>query len=211
MKQGWTIWGNAEALVLISPDGKQGEKFNIKILTPNCMLFAIYMKRTHDEAAGITTTNGGLAKQLTMSVQQAHERLGHINETMMKEIAKSLGWKLTSSKKLNYATCAEGKAKQKSLKKVNVPDPNDEANGYRAYLDISTVEENSKYPVPSNLNQHLIVVGTKLQLKFSLFFKMKNVMVEPTCELLYQRINAGKNVSKLRMDNASENKKRNQG
>ena len=61
-------WGNAEVLVLISPNRKQEVKFDIKILTPNGTLFAMYMKRTHDEVAVIATTNGGLAKQVTMSV-----------------------------------------------------------------------------------------------------------------------------------------------
>ena len=98
------------------------------------------------------TTNGGSMMEVTMSVQQVHERLVHINERMTKEIANSLGWKLTGSDKLNCASCAAGKAKQKSLKKVSVPDPNDKVNGYRAYLEISTVKKNEKYPVLSNLN-----------------------------------------------------------
>ena len=78
---------------------------------------------------------------MTLSVQQAHERLGHINERMMKEIVKSFGWKLTGSDKLNCAACTAGKAKLKSLKKASVPDPNDETSGYRAYLDISMVKK----------------------------------------------------------------------
>ena len=98
---------------------------------------------------------------------------------------KSLGWKHTSNDKLNCAACAAGKAKQNSHKKVSVPDLNDEANGYRAYLDISMVKKTEKLPVPSNLNWWLIVVGTKHQLKFLHFFKTKNMMVEPTCELLH--------------------------
>ena len=116
-----------------------------------------------------------------MSIQQAHEKLGHLNERVMKEIAKNLGWKLMDNQPLNCAACV---AKQKSLKKVNVPDPKDE--GYRAYLDISMVKRNEKYPVTTNPNWRLIVVQTKLQLKFSHFFKTKDVMVEPTCELLHQ-------------------------
>ena len=78
-----------------------------------------------------------------MSIQQAHEKLGHINDRATKEIAKNLCWKLMDNQPLNYAACmagkAKGKAKQKLLKKVSVPDPKDEANGYRAYLNISMV------------------------------------------------------------------------
>ena len=60
----------------------------------------------------------------------------------MKEIAKNLGWILVDKQPLNCAACVAGKAKQKSLKKVSVPDPKDEANRYRAYLDILMVKKN---------------------------------------------------------------------
>ena len=50
-------------------------------------------------------------KQVKMSVQQAHEKLGHINKRAMKEIAKNLGWLLTDNQLLDCAACAAGKAK----------------------------------------------------------------------------------------------------
>ena len=74
----------------------------------------------------------------------------------MKEIAKNEGWKLMDNQSLNCAAYVAGKVKQKSLKKVSDPDPKDEVNGYRAYLDISTVKNNKKYPVPTNLNWRLM-------------------------------------------------------
>ena len=52
----------------------------------------------------------------------------------------------------------------------------------------------------------MIVVGTKLQLKFLHFFKTNDVMVEPMCELLHQWMQTGKKTHKLHMDNAGENK-----
>ena len=73
-----------------------------------------------------------------MSIQQAHEKLGHISERATKEIAK----KLMDNQPLNYAACMVGKGKQKSLKKVSVPDPKDEVNGDRANLNISMVKRN---------------------------------------------------------------------
>ena len=102
---------------------------------PNGTLFAMYMKQTQDEVANVATTR---------SIQQAHEKLGHINERATKEIAKNVGWKLTDNQPLSCTACVAGKAKQKSLKKVSVPDPKDEANGYRAYLDISMIKRNEK-------------------------------------------------------------------
>ena len=56
------------------------------------MLFAMYVKQTQDEVANVATAGGKATKQVKMSVQQTHERLGHINKRVMKEIAKNLGW-----------------------------------------------------------------------------------------------------------------------
>ena len=98
---------------------------------------------------------------------------------------------------LNCAPCMAGKAKQKSLKKPSDPDPKDEKSRYRAYLNISTIKKNKKYPVPTNLNWRLIVGGMKLQLKFLHFYKMKDAMVEQTRELLHQWTTIGKKIHKL--------------
>ena len=97
--------------------------------------------------ANITATDDFLTKQVLLSIQQAHERLGHVNERTTKEIAKSLGWKLTGNQTLNGAACVAGKDKQKSHKKIGILDPNDEVNGYRAYRDISIVKKNENYPL----------------------------------------------------------------
>ena len=98
----------------------------------------------------VATTYGNLTKQVTLTVQQVHERLGHINEKATKEITKALGWKHTNATKLKCSSCAAGKAKQKSLKKIKIVDPDDEKEGYRAYLDLSAIKKNDKYPYPSN-------------------------------------------------------------
>ena len=78
----------------------------------------MYMKHTQEEVVNIAATNNNLMKQVMLSIQQAHERLGHINERATKEIAKSLGWKLNGNQTLNCVACAAGKAKQKLLKLV---------------------------------------------------------------------------------------------
>ena len=141
-----------------------------------------------------------------LMVQQVHERLGHINERATKEITKALRWKLTNVAKLTCSSCAAGKAKQKSLTKIMIVDPDDEKKGYRAYLDLLTIKKNEKYSYPSNPSWQLAVVGMKLQLKFLHFYLSKNAMVEPTYELLHHWGQSGKNINKLRMDNAGENK-----
>ena len=174
---------------------------------PNRVLYAMCIKGRKEEVAGVATTNCENKKKVTMMLMQAQEKLGHINECTMKEISKVLGWVLTDMKTLNCASCAAGKAKQKSLKKVNFVEPNDEKNQYKAYLDLSMVKPNKKYPAPTNLNWQLLVVGKRLQLKVLHFYKTNNAMVEPTCELMHHWQQAGKIISTLRMDNAGENKR----
>ena len=205
LKKGWSLHGNADALTLSSPDGACKLRFDIKITTPNGVLFAICMKRTHAEHANVVTNGNKNEKMTKMSVLQAHEKLRHINARATVQVAESLGWVLTGNRTINCVSCAAGKAKQKSLNKVKIPDPDDEKNWYRAYLDISTVKKTDNMPAPPNPNWRIIVLGTKVQLKFSHFFKSKNDMIEPTCELMHRWGQAGIVIKKLRMDNAGEN------
>ena len=146
LKEGWKLGGHEDALILMSPDGKYIIKFNITISTPNGKLYAICIMWTQQEVTGVVTTNSNLEKQVVLTVHQVQERLGHINERSTKEIAEALGWKLADAAKLNCSSCAAGKAKQKSFKKVLIVDPDNEKEGYRAYLDLSTIKKNEKYP-----------------------------------------------------------------
>ena len=115
LKKGWSLQGNADALTLSSPDGACKLRFDIKITTPNGVLFTIYMKRTHAEHANVVTNANRKEKKTKMSVLQVHEKLRHINAWVTVQIADSLGWTLTGNLTINCASCAMGKAKQKSL------------------------------------------------------------------------------------------------
>ena len=206
LKQGWRWLGTNDTLLLTSPNGNTKIKFDIKISMLNGVVYAMCIKQIQEEEAGVATTNCEVTKEAKMILMQAHEKLGHINECTTKEISKVHGWKLTDMKALNCASCAAGKAKQKLLKKVNFMETDDEKDGYRADLDLSTAKKNENYPMPTKPNWQLLVVGMKLQLKISHFYKTKNAMVESTCELMHHWWQTGKIISKLRMDNACENK-----
>ena len=100
LKKGWSLHGNADALTLSSPDGACKLRFDIKITTPNGVLFAICMKRSQVEHANVVT-NGNKNEEMTkLSVLQAHEKLGHINAQATVQIAESLGWVLTGNRQL---------------------------------------------------------------------------------------------------------------
>ena len=47
----------------------------------------MYVKQTQDEVANVATAGRKATKQEKMSVQQLHEKWGHINERVMKETA----------------------------------------------------------------------------------------------------------------------------
>ena len=201
LQKGWSLHGNADALTLSSLDGGCKLHFDIKITTPNGVLYAIYMKQTQAEHANIVMNKNKTEKNSKMSVLQAHKKL----RCATVQIADSLGWVLTRDQTINCALCATGKAKQKSLNKVKIPDPDHEKHWYRAILDISMVKKANNMPNPPNLNWRIIVVGTNVQLKFSQFYKSKSKMVEPTCQIMHRWGQAGTLIKKLRMDNAGEN------
>ena len=50
----------------------------------------MYVKFTQQEVANVATAREKVLKQVKMSVQQAHKKLGHINERATKIIAKNL-------------------------------------------------------------------------------------------------------------------------
>jgi hypothetical protein len=76
--------------------------------------------------------------------------------------------------------------------------------GGRVYLDMSTVKSEKGEPKVTNPNWK-IMVDESTNMKITHFFKAKNGMCEPTCELIkkwkYMKIE----VKCLRIDNAGEN------
>ena len=78
--------GTEDTLILMGHDGKYVVKFDITISTPNRKLYTICIMWTQEEVASIVTTNTNSENQAVLTVQQAHERLGHINERATKEI-----------------------------------------------------------------------------------------------------------------------------
>ena len=57
LKQGWTLGGCKEVLVLTSPNGKYSVKFDITISTPNGHLYAMCITRKSQEVVGVATAN----------------------------------------------------------------------------------------------------------------------------------------------------------
>jgi hypothetical protein len=172
-------------------------QFDIAILTPNGILFAMYICR-NTEIAGAATDSAP-----SIPIQQAHDCLGHPGEDMTQMMAKELGWKLSPGNLKPCDACAGRKAKQKKVPKVSSHEVAT-AGEARVFLDIATVKGPEKGPNVTIPNWR-IIVDERTQLKFSDFFETKRGMAEPTCELFHRWKNAGREVQFLRMNNAGEN------
>ena len=64
----------------------------------------------------VQTETGGVAiENTTCNIQQAHDKLGHGNETITRKTAAKLGWRITCGKMKPCATCSVAKAKRKAI------------------------------------------------------------------------------------------------
>ena len=117
--QGWSLNGDDKCITLISPCKSSTIMFDIVIKTPNGCIFATMLTRSHE----ITATNVQENKEPklkpkipTMTLMDAHRKLGHCDVEKAKRTAKAMGWRLTSSTMDPCAACAMGKAKQECTK-----------------------------------------------------------------------------------------------
>ena len=196
LKKGWKLTGNADELALTN--GTQIIKFDIKIHTPRGILFAMHFAR-NEEMGAIAKDAKSTTK---ISIQKAHEQLGHISYDAVRKTAKHMNWELTG-KTMPCEACAIGKAKQKNIPKtsahIKANDP-----GERMFLDLTSVKEQGGTKMTKPWWR--IMVDERTQLKFSAFFGTKTGFVESTCETFQKWKEQGHMVSYVRCDNGTENK-----
>jgi hypothetical protein len=131
-----TDWREAQA------DAEE-RNFDIAIPTPKGVICAIYIKRD-------TEFNGAMIDQ-KISIQQAHDKLGHCGEDITRRAAKELGWTLTVGTMKPCEACTIGKAKQKNVPKITKTEPLKEGEN-RIFLDIATVKRTKDQPKVSKPN-----------------------------------------------------------
>ena len=176
--------------------------FNIKIPTAKGMLFGVKISKS---------TELGLAlveNKVSMTADEAHQKLGHVSQKSVVAISKYLGWKIKGTA-TQCEACAVGKARQRNVEKRSKHIIAKEA-GERIFLDIASIKENNEFfevedGKPTSKPYWRILVDERTQLKFSDFFCSKKEMIEPTCELLNKWRLSGKTVKYIRCDNAGEN------
>ena len=205
--QGWSLNGDDKCITLISPCKSSTIMFDIVIKTPNGCIFATMLTRSHE----ITATNVQENKEPklkpkipTMTLMDAHRKLGHCDVEKAKRTAKAMGWRLTSSTMDPCAACAMGEAKQKNVPKkstrIKATKP-----GERLYHDISTITGNSDLGCPKS--QWHVSMDEYSQFAKSKFYKKKNRFIEDFCKYIKSLENRQLHVQYIRMDNSGENKK----
>jgi hypothetical protein len=173
-KDSWLLNGDSEKIWIT----KGGHKivFDIRIETPEGLIFSLYHKRKGDEvnAAGPEQ----VVKKLL--IKKAHELLGHMNEDMCWATCKAIHWELNQGTLGVCAACTLGKAKQKAIN-ISKEEVKEQDSKTRIDLDISSIKK--PQDIKAIYNQHCwILVDEQTQLKFVDFFETKNRMIEPTCE-----------------------------
>jgi hypothetical protein len=194
-RDGWIPGGNETASWFTKGDKRI--KFDIMIPTADGCIFAVYLEHRRVELA--------MAHVPKLTLNQAHQHLGHHSKDITRQIAKSLGIKLQKGSLDKCESCAIAKARQKNVTKNSDHDlpsmPNE-----RVYLNQALVKKKKNMPVPTMPNW-CIIIDERTLLKFSSFHEKKNGLVEPVCIQFDQWRQDGKPVSYVRLDDAGENKK----
>jgi hypothetical protein len=195
--KGW-VMGNNKTSIWIEK-GRNKVTFDLMIPTAKGMMFAMYFAR-ETEIAGAT-----IDKDPTMTIEQAHVRLGHSSEDATRKTAKALNWILTKGTLKPCDACAAAKAKQKNVPKTRSMAPsNTKKDESRIYLDIATINRPDKKQVYKK--NWCIMVDERTGTKFTDFYETKAGMIEPTFAQLHRWKTSGHGVKYIRMGNAGENK-----
>jgi hypothetical protein len=110
MLKGWKLIGEKHKLML--KKGSDEINFDIAIPTPKGVTHATYIKRD-------TEFNGAMIDQ-KISIQQAHDKLGHCGEDITRRAAKELGWTLTVRTMNPCEACAVGRRTYRKSPRQNL-------------------------------------------------------------------------------------------
>ena len=219
LMQGWnigrtfrTINGKREATSIYVEKDNFRLNFDIMIRTEKGAIFCAYIKRlppevgaTSLELAKVTTLKPPKNPKVVMPIQLAHDIFGHNSEARTRQMAYALGIGVSRGTLKPCEACAAGKAKQRNVVKES-DHVKAEGTNERVFLDIATIKHPSKLKMKLARPNWRMIVDERTQMRFTDFFATKNGMIEPTCELFHSWRQANIAVTKLRMDNAGENK-----
>jgi hypothetical protein len=216
MLEGFELGGNAEELTL-----KKGNcvlRFDTVLHTPHGALYCSVFKRRIQEGeiaklfVSVGRERGGGKKGvetkksiLKMSIQRAHDCLGHLSKDTTRKTAEILGIGLSHGALPICESCAVSKLKQMNVSKESVGVKASKFNG-QAFHDLAKIK------VPDELegiilqrsNWHILVDEAR-GFKRSTFHKTKGGIVKDMCEHMHSEAARGHPILILRQDNAKAN------
>jgi hypothetical protein len=183
MQQGCILGGdNTNGITLTK--GTNVLKFDIPIVTPKGVVYAMYMRRTEVAASSVSTN---------MKIEKAHRLLGHQSEDTTRQTAKYLGWNITSGALQPCLPCTIGKAKQKNMpctigkakQKNTVKMSNHDQSknpGERIFTDIASIRPTEGIQVAKP--HWCIKVDERTQFKVSSFHAHKTIWLKTAASYL---------------------------
>ena len=145
MEEGWTVYGNKNVGYCLIKDGFV-VKFDIRISTKTSCIWAGCFKRLPKQRSTIRPefclANTG--EGLKLSVNKAHELLGHPGEASTREGASAMGWILTRGSFKKCEHCARAKSRRKPVPQEGNMDNKATAPGERIFLDITSIRKKKK-------------------------------------------------------------------
>eukprot|EP00804_Cyclotella_cryptica_P006706 CCRYP_008640-RA/>CCRYP_008640-RA protein AED:0.60 eAED:-0.00 QI:0/0/0/0.2/1/1/5/0/1261 len=196
---GWSLTGEKDHVKIIAPCGTKSITFDLVVKTPKGAVYATVLKR-HLEVSNASVTR----EQMSLTLAQAHYKLGHTDVEKTRRTAKALGWDLTDGVMTPCASCASGKAKQRRIPKKSERERASKA-GQRWYHDISTISDKDGANCPKK--QWHLQHDEFSRYSLSSFYKHKDEFIEPMCAFMRRLADKGMAAEYIRMDNSGENKK----
>ena len=108
----------------------------------------------------------------------------HIDKDKVREMCKYLGYTIQRRTRKPCLPCREAKAKKKPIPRISDRKLSTIPNELM-FLDIATIKKPKQCTTVKTLTKPnwRLIVDDMSELAFGSFFKSKNGMVEPTCEL----------------------------
>jgi transposase InsO family protein len=180
--------------VLASDDGM----FYLNILRRFQRSYKPNMKHINDTYNFNTEVNP--YKPKVLNINDIHDKLGHVGETVLRKTMKHLGYTVTGTLK-SCDACRMAKARAKGVKKQT--ETRSTIPGERMYIDItgpfSTSLGGSKYWVQ--------VVDDATRMGFTYFMKKRDDIRQKLDQLMHQVKTLQHSILIIRCDNAGENTK----
>ena len=138
-------------------------------------------------------------RKVKLTAEEAHARLGHVNEESFIKTAKYLGWEITGELK-SCESCLRAKAKQKMIKKET--EEKSSVPGERVFIDITPM----KFSSLGGSRNWLLVVDDFSDFCWAFFLKRKDELAEKMISFVKEMRNKFRiEIKKIRMDGAGEN------